>query len=308
MEDRLCFVQFMHPGGEHETKGDTIAWNTGAHKRKFLKNDGRYLHDGKLSEGEIGFWGEWEPESQVVDHIVNPVPEHPHFIYNPYYVMPVTDEGQQNTDPFVFGDRPLYSCCRQHTRKGGPSQLQRLQVGSVLLFGSCLNKSKFVLDTVFVVDHYDDFNLNDLEKLRDHVSNTFVDATLSRLPSNNQRFDRSTVTFRLYSGATFEQQRHGMYSFFPCAPYEESPFGFARPQIRLPGIITDNLFMGKKLNPQDNIDVVVSLWNAVREQALDQGVYIGVSTQSPPEYLQDGSVRRNEKQGQGRAPVRRSAC
>lgn len=175
MENKLCFVQFMHPGGEHTTEGDTKAWNTGEHKRKFLKNEGRYLRDGELCDGEIGFWGEWEPESKVVDHIEHPAPEHPHFIYSPYYVTPASDEGQQNTDPFVFGNRFLYSCCRQHTRRRSapphppypvdPSQLQRLREGSVALFGSCVGKKKFVLDTVFVVDHYEDFNLDNMDEV-----------------------------------------------------------------------------------------------------------------------------------------------
>lgn len=122
------------------------------------------------------------------------------------------------------------------------------------------------------------------------MSRTFADVTLSRLPSNNQRFDRTTLTFRLYYGATHDRQHQGMYSFFPCVPYGESPFGFARPHIRLPGIITDNLYMGKKLNPQDNIEVFVSLWNAVRAQVLDQGLCIGVETQLPSEHFRDGSI------------------
>jgi hypothetical protein len=67
VQDKLCFVQFMHPGGEHQTSGDTIPWNTEGHKRKGLVQRGRASHDGKISEGEIVFWGEWEPESLVVD-------------------------------------------------------------------------------------------------------------------------------------------------------------------------------------------------------------------------------------------------
>ena len=42
--DRLCFVQFIHPGLEHEP--DLAAgrsWNTGTHRRKFLRQPGRFL-------------------------------------------------------------------------------------------------------------------------------------------------------------------------------------------------------------------------------------------------------------------------
>jgi len=44
MFERLCFVQFIHPGGEHEPDdGDLKLWNCGAHRRKFMKARGRYL-------------------------------------------------------------------------------------------------------------------------------------------------------------------------------------------------------------------------------------------------------------------------
>ena len=37
MENRLCFVQFLHPGGESQAppSGD-VAWNVGDHMRKYL--------------------------------------------------------------------------------------------------------------------------------------------------------------------------------------------------------------------------------------------------------------------------------
>ncbi len=42
MDDKLCFVQFIHPGGEHEPDdGLHKGWNKKVHKRKFLKRVGR---------------------------------------------------------------------------------------------------------------------------------------------------------------------------------------------------------------------------------------------------------------------------
>jgi len=78
VQDKLCFVQFMHPGGEHQTSGDTIPWNTVDHKRKCLVQRGRSFRDGKISKGEIVFWGEWEPESLSMERILKPSHGHPH--------------------------------------------------------------------------------------------------------------------------------------------------------------------------------------------------------------------------------------
>jgi hypothetical protein len=67
VRERRCFVQFIHPGGEHwPDRGDRKFWNREAHRRKFLKGRGRYITGGEAREGEIVFWGEWEPESRVL--------------------------------------------------------------------------------------------------------------------------------------------------------------------------------------------------------------------------------------------------
>ena len=47
MRERRCFVQFIHPGGEHRPDaGDMKHWNRGRHQRKFLKRAGRYMCEG----------------------------------------------------------------------------------------------------------------------------------------------------------------------------------------------------------------------------------------------------------------------
>jgi hypothetical protein len=44
MIERLLFIQFMHAGKEHQPDTErTKYWNTGDHKRKFVKNAGIYL-------------------------------------------------------------------------------------------------------------------------------------------------------------------------------------------------------------------------------------------------------------------------
>ena len=54
----------------------------------------------------------------------------------------------QNTDPFVFGESFLYTCCQQF-KNNRPTQLRYLAPGSVILFGSHRG-GRFLLDTVFV--------------------------------------------------------------------------------------------------------------------------------------------------------------
>ena len=86
MLDQRCFVQFIHPGGEHlPDQGDLKSWNSGAHGRKCLKSHGRYSGGNKLKEAEIVFWGEWEPESHVIAHYENPLPDGPEYLYEPFY-------------------------------------------------------------------------------------------------------------------------------------------------------------------------------------------------------------------------------
>jgi hypothetical protein len=75
MLERRCFVQFIHPGGEHRPDGGGLRiWNRGLHRRKFLKSRGRYLDRGALKEGEIVFWGEWERSrgSSLATSIMSP--------------------------------------------------------------------------------------------------------------------------------------------------------------------------------------------------------------------------------------------
>lgn len=64
MLDRLYFVQFLHPGGEHRLDAPgRKEWTRveEGHGRKFLRSPGRFLSDLETdtAEGEIGFWGEW---------------------------------------------------------------------------------------------------------------------------------------------------------------------------------------------------------------------------------------------------------
>jgi hypothetical protein len=298
MENKLCFVQFIHPGGEHTPdKGNIKFWNRAGHQRKFIKNPGQYINSDKIEDGEMVFWAEWEPESKVASHITNPLPDGPRYIYNPYYVVPPSYDELQNTDPFVFGQQFYYEGCKQR-RATGPTQLRYLSRGSVILFGSCVGRQDFVLDTVFVVDDWIDHNRADFRKLlADAVPEAYKVITVS--PWYHESFSENkgciktvaSQSWRLYFGAMFENPIHGMFSFFPCLPYEDGSKGFARPRIRIPRIVTGNLTQGQRLNPQNGLHSVKTLWEEVVRQVIEQGLMLGVCTEIP-QQVQGDSTRK----------------
>ena len=287
MDDKLCFVQFLHPGGEHKPgRGLVKNWNERKHKRKFLRRPGVYIVDAKTKKGEMLFWGEWEPESKA-EKIDSPVDHGPLYIYEPYYVVPKSYKGLQNTDPFVFGQHFLYTGCQQRTKKGA-TQLRYLSRGSIILFGSCEDRSAFVLDTVFVVDHWIDHTRTNYQRvLRGAISRAYREVTIHSWYQGPCAESKSCApagamkTWRLYYGVRHSNPLHGMYSFFPCQPYEAKSKGFARPRICLPSKITNNFTQAKKLTERLNLGEMELLWRKVVEQVKAQGLALGVYAEMP---------------------------
>ena len=286
-EDRLCFVQFIHPGLEHEPdSAGGRSWNVEMHRRKFLQQSGRMLPalDAKPVAGKLTFWGEYEPPTRLVKTYAKPVPDGPRFLFAPVPVpFHPNDPPLMNTDPFVFGEHFFYSICKQNNKKG-PTAMQRLARGSVILFGSGQHRTQFVVDTVFVVADYVDWNLSNFrEKLKGAVPPEYFHATLEPIAYEMSVRDLSpSQTFRLYIGATVEQPVDGMFSFFPCRPAQDGePNGFARPVLRRPGIVTDNLTQGQRMNPQPDAAAVRALWADVARQVLDQKLRLGVQADLP---------------------------
>ncbi len=148
----VLVVQFLHPGREHvpPAGASVMGWNRGEHRRKFLRVPGRCLDGGGVvRSGVVSVWAEWEPQSRVVERHRGPCTPMPRFVHEPVLARP-GQRVRQNTDPYVFGESFLYSNCRQFTSQLRPTRLQRLPLGSVVLFGSHL-RGQFVLDTVLVV-------------------------------------------------------------------------------------------------------------------------------------------------------------
>ncbi len=287
-------VQFLHPGGEHQPNEDgLIAWNTGAHRRKFLKTKGAVIDAERIVDEEIVFWGEWEPPSRLIRSIPSPLPHGPRNVFEPYLERPQAYDGPallQNTDPFVFGPHFHYTGCQQRTKRG-PTRLRYLERGSLVLFGSCVERRMFALDTVFVVGSWIDHDrLTFTDAILDHVHPTYVATTFSPWyradmmahdPSRVQT-ETSLPSFRLYCGASPGEPVEGMYSFFPCQQYAQSPFGFERPIVSLPGVVNPQKTQGYKLTPLNRCIDVSGVWQAVVDQVLNQGCRLGVKAELPP--------------------------
>lgn len=288
--EELCFVQFSHPGGEHRPRrrARSIEWNERGHKRKFVASPGRALRKARgISEGDFAFWTEWEPQSKVVEEITRPIPGGPRFVWRPHYQVPPRYRRHQNSDPLVLGGF-FYSNCRQWTKKG-PTQLGFLKPGSVILFGSSKG-GKFVVDTVFVVERHQDYHPAQYESMR--VPQVLKDVTLASLATHERvrrRFELPQAGcgpggksgFRLYFGATYDRPYEGMFSYFPCLRYAPGGGGFARPAIRLPGIINPASTRGIRLNPQESVDDVRRLWKSATEQVYAHGLELGIEARTP---------------------------
>jgi hypothetical protein len=282
VRDKRLFVQFIHPGGEHRPDHDGfIEWNTGLHRRKFLTAPGRYLEADATRSDELVLWGEWEAQSRVVHTYPDPRSGWPRFVYEPYYTLEAGPprEGRQNTDPFVFGDKFLYTGCLQHTTRGA-TQLRYLDRGSIILFGSCRERRAFVVDTVFVVDRWIDHDRANQQtpEVRGAVSTTYADVTLDPWYAGDVPADRS---HRLYFGATPKSPVDSMFSFFPCLPARVAESGFARPELRIDGRITPQLNQGKKMTPLSNAAQARELWMEVAREVGRQGLKLGVSAELP---------------------------
>lgn len=267
-------VQFPHPGGEHRP-GNTQRqpWNTGDHRRKFLKSRGRCINaSGRASEGDLVFWGEWEGPSYIVESW-KPKDALPRFLHRPVWEFPETNGARQNTDPWVFGDSFKFSNCKQLTPRRNRSSLQSLTPGSLILFGSTIGV-EFVLDTALVVKGCSRFSPGDPPD----CDEAFRICTVESLLTSAGRVDDPLT---LYHGATYEAPINAMYSFVPCRPARAREARFARPSISLPFINPRSTQTPSGVKtPRSEADVREA-WNCVRKQVLDAGCLLGVWFSTP---------------------------
>ena len=270
----IMFVQFPHPGAEHRPKSSVMDWNRGDHARKFLLGVGTYVTAGTAHRGPMVFWGEWEPQSRVVDTYLPDVPGGPRWLHDPFLNVPRHRSLLRNTDPLVFGDHFLYSNCRQHSN----GKLRQLAPGSLILFGSKV-RSEFVLDTVFVVGNEPEaFTRGEAKKIE--CDSWIRSVVFDPLHESSGRGDE---LFRLYRSRQFDEAPDGPFSFVPCLPHEAAAQGFVRPVITLGSRwINPSLAMGAKAT-KGSMAEVADLWGEVVRQVSDAGLSLGVQLEVPPE-------------------------
>lgn len=112
-------VIFYHSGQEWappaEQPRGLAAWNTGEHRRKYLRAPGAWQDPaGRLHTGEIEFWGEYETPTAFAALPPGPEPHLPRRVHTP--VTPAPEQrppGAQNSDPLTLGPVWIYSNCRQ---------------------------------------------------------------------------------------------------------------------------------------------------------------------------------------------------
>lgn len=321
-KEELCFVQFTHPGGEHgadSRSANRKSWNYGRHQRKFLRAKGTVMENGQLlSNQDLIFWGEWEPQSLVTRINSNAQKDFPHYIHEPELDLDaqksIDGHLRQNTDPYVFADAFYYRCCKQ-IKGGKRTQLSYLKKGSIILFGSTIHQNTdeayFGVDTVFVVGDYREYDSNNYEQqlkgftpelyaeivgigkiVEDDGETALLQPVSGSCGGSCSPSSYTTVesTLRCYSGATPEQPVNGMYSFVPCKRYEGGTTGFERLIIHMKDLskfnpngrelITNNLNAAPKITEIEDTKAV-EIWNQLCHIVKEQGLLEGVSFVCP---------------------------
>ena len=290
MRELACrFVQFPHPGGEHNPPTDDKGWNVDDHRRKFLLTSGRYLDTrGHTRTGALVAWGEWEPPSQVVRRWPRDG-RLPRALHRPYWIEPPAGAPRQNTDPWIWGAQMLYSNCKQIV---GPhrvrTSMQDLPIGSLICFGSTID-GQFCLDTVLVIAAAEPWV--PAEAARPHVTAAFKTCTRGSITAS--RTD-AHADLTLYRGATLDRPVHDMYSFVPALHTNGGDPRFARPPIHLPELINP----ASKQSPWGSkrplsVSTVREAWKEVCEQVLDAGLLLAVSLTTPPKRAPRPIARTN---------------
>lgn len=294
----MKFIQFIHPNWEHDFEsknGDVYPnkeWNKLSHKRKYVKQKGLYLDslNDLPKESELEFWCEWEPNSIVTKTLETNVCQtkvelnntgFPKFLHDELFYIELDKRlWRQNTDPCVFGETFKFFLCQQTRKKSKKNperiqtQLAKLEKGSIILFGSYKQNSKtkerlFILDTVFVVNDWVEFNSKeDFEKIIDtRICEGYQDICIRFI-------DKQPIARRLYFGATYKNQVNGMYSFVPCKESGDD-FGFERPVIELQDRVNPNRNRGFKPSEIKSIDEAKCLWENITRQVFNQNLKIG---------------------------------
>ena len=292
VKNNLCVVQFIHPGVEPTPQGKIVPWNqTTKHYRKYMCCSGKYMKNGAEVQDRLMFWGEWEPDSYIIKDFGSKIP--PRYLQKPLWPCQYPSEFSDcGTDPFVFNKPFIYDFCGQDHYPF----LHNLAIGSLILFGFHKD-SHFIVDTVFVVGDYFDYDKNSLKYLQSRLSEKEYLAIEQQMP-----FLKKRETYRCYLAATPQNPYYGMYSYVPCCLYKDCTGKEQTPKMlridescqeikerwgdfkvaveedeskmeMITGINT-NLRQGKKKTVM-SIDDIKDVWNDIRQLTFDQGLLEG---------------------------------
>lgn len=285
----LLKVQFNHPGNQklfkigsgYKNIGNNIIreWNNdGSHYRKFLLNNGEYLDnlsDSKPKETSLYFWGEWEGNSIFEQLINNNYQILPNGIHQPFHSTAI--KGEQNTDPYIFGNEFKYCICKQ------TGNLCDLDPNSLILFGSTFPSiGKFYIDTVFVIKNNipaaDVYSTGATE-----YSQTYIETTLEQLPEYLKVPHSPSENHKLYHSQTWWDNKE-YFSFVPCK-LNFGDNGFERLSIDLnnPIFNLSSNPTGKSFLKDCNL-TPKQLWNEIMKITQEQGFKLGVRFTEPKSF------------------------
>ncbi len=293
---RIIF--FVHPGQQLKCAENYVYWNqTGKHKRKFIRNTGYYIEKQgcayRCSQGDLLFWGEWEPQSCITPIQVTDNRLLPNAIHKPFIVPNERGRNSLNTDPFVFGETFYYSNCRQfydysRQHKQGYPSLRQLDYQDIILFGTTYKNKKyeFALDTVFVVANY--ITASYYSSCYKYLSNIYPEvfklATLDIL----KNLYKHRPDMKLYEGLMYDlsgNNQKGPFCFFPCKLYDKNNYSFARPLLCKNNINIDPPTQGIKIIQYRNYNDFLSKWDAIVNNVLKQEYFLGIRSDMPKKLL-----------------------
>ena len=314
-KNRLCIVQFPHPGGEYpisvgrlgtaKRRDDgriDVFWNRSYHHRRLVRHRGGYVDKcGVFHEsGDLCFWTEWEAETIATETCIpsNPLEaQYIHEVICPARAMPIGVRGNgcracdspTNTDPCVFGKNFKYCFCRQTGRDA--NWLRHLMPGSLIVFWSQRNDDEhqyFCLDTVFVVgNEIKDYLTGSASKIK--CSTAYNNLTLDRLPVGGE------ATF--YRGVAFEEELNKpVYSFTPAKIYGQKDYAkrcfFTIDDVNILNAIINkdagkDLFNVRAIRRSSAVDVSVdcvkTIWQKIKDITISKGFVLGVGFDWPME-------------------------
>ena len=301
-------IQLSHPGKEwpnyssHKNEfvrsKNGILWNEDftegirewnncpGHKRKFIYAEKATFIDDlnkKPKEGNITFWGEWEPHSDF-----KVISKHtkdfygPRMMHFPFFDDSYSGPRHHTTDPYVFGDNFWYTHCKQSTQS--PNQnLKNLNSNSIIIMGSERNEDKkFLVDTIFVIKkkYSQKEILNNYEKLPPLLIKTNLHLDNSHM----LLFDKKFSDFSFYKGKN--NLDHDIFSFVPAKIFNGNVSGHERLVID-----TNNRFYNFQRTGAGSVNRCVmetsvitdvdEYWISLVEESFNQGFVLGVRIPEP---------------------------